>query len=462
MAVRPVNDPDFWWHLRTGQLILQNHAVFHTDPYSFTRPGQPWINHEWLSELMIYGVYRAGAWAGLILTFAAVTAATLLLVFLRSAGRPYIAAGVTLWAALISAPTWGIRSHTLSLLLASVFLLLIDKAFSRPKLLWWTVPLTLLWVNLHGEYALGAGLLVLSLLGGILDVLCGSDLWFRAKPRLTTLAAVVVACALVVPLNPAGLKMYWYPFETLRSQAMQKYISEWSSPSFHDPSNFPLLLMILAIMSGLALSSRKLRPGSFLFLLVTLALALHSARHTGIFVLVAAPLLSQLIPSFGDHSSRSLTPTPANSAPPKLLANAAILIAFFIFAGVRIRQIVQQQPQAEINEFPARAVAYIERNRPPGPILNYDNWGGYLIWKLYPQCPVFVDGRMDLYGDAFLDDLAAAYYVRTDHWQQDLERWQIRTVLLPPHAPLVSALRLKPEWHQVYTDHLALIMTREK
>src|ERR1700676_547839 len=70
MAARNVTDPDLWWHLRTGQLILQNHALFHTDPYSFTRFGQPWINHEWLSEVLLFGLYRVAGFGGLTVAFA--------------------------------------------------------------------------------------------------------------------------------------------------------------------------------------------------------------------------------------------------------------------------------------------------------------------------------------------------------------------------------------------------------
>ena len=81
MAAAAVTDPDVWWHLRTGQLILQNHSLFHTDPYSFTRFGQPWINHEWLSEVLLFGLYRVAGFGGLIVAFAVVIAATFLLVF---------------------------------------------------------------------------------------------------------------------------------------------------------------------------------------------------------------------------------------------------------------------------------------------------------------------------------------------------------------------------------------------
>src|SRR4029077_3034603 len=106
MAARGMADPDAWWHLRTGQLILQNHALFHSDPFSFTRFGEPWVNHEWLSDVLLFGIYRNAGIGGLIVTFAATVAASFLLVYIRSAGRPYLAALMTLWGAVASASTW--------------------------------------------------------------------------------------------------------------------------------------------------------------------------------------------------------------------------------------------------------------------------------------------------------------------------------------------------------------------
>ena len=133
MAARGITDPDVWWHLRTGQLILQNHSLFHTDPYSFTRFGQPWINHEWLSEILLFGLYRVAGFGGLIVAFAVVIAATFLMVFARSAGRPYLASLMTLWGAVASAPSWGVRPQMFSLLLASIFLVLLEASERPPQ-----------------------------------------------------------------------------------------------------------------------------------------------------------------------------------------------------------------------------------------------------------------------------------------------------------------------------------------
>src|SRR5690348_13755563 len=86
MAARPVTDPDVWWHLKTGELIVQTHHIFHADPYSFTRASHPWVNHEWLSEVLLFGVYRLAGYAGLTILFAAITTFAFFLAYRRCNG----------------------------------------------------------------------------------------------------------------------------------------------------------------------------------------------------------------------------------------------------------------------------------------------------------------------------------------------------------------------------------------
>jgi hypothetical protein len=460
MGARSVTDPDVWWHLRTGQLIIQNHGVFHADPYSFTRFGQPWVNHEWLSDVLIFGVYRLAGWGGLIVTFAAVIASTLLLVFLRCPGHPFAAAVITILGATASATTWGVRPQMFSLLLASVFLLIAERSDEHPNFLWWTVPLMLLWVNLHAGYAMGIVLLALFLVGGFLDVAFGFEEWPRAAPRLRRLGLVLAACLAVVPLNPNGVRLYSYPLQTLHSASMQNYIDEWLSPNFHELRYLPLLLMLLFLMVALSFSPRCLRPRELVLLLVTMSAALRSIRHIPIFVLVAVPLLSGLAQAWLRERGASALPglRRIQSAGRTMLVNAIVLAAFAIFSLARVRSVVDQQAATEAQNFPAAAAFFISTEQPPGPILNYDNWGGYFIWKLYPEYRVYVDGRADLYGDSFLDDFASSYYL-SNHWSGPLRQWQIRTVVLPSDAPLVTGLRSTAGWKQVYADSQAVILT---
>jgi hypothetical protein len=457
MSARSVTDPDVWWHLRTGELIIQTHSVPRADPYSFTRFGQPWVNHEWLSDVMIFTLYRWAGWGGLIVAFASIIGAALLLVFLRCPGHPFTAALITVLGAVASAATWGVRPQMLSLLLASILLLILESSDQHPNRVWWAIPLMMLWVNLHGGYAMGIALLALFPAGGALDVVFGFERWPRAAPQLRRLALVLAACLAVVPLNPNGVRMYWYPLQTLHSASMQNYINEWFSPNFHELKYLPLLLMILAILVGLTLSPRRLRPRELVLVLATLLAALRSARHIPIFVLVAVPLLSALASDWPGEGAavgiRRRRPVART-----MLVNAIVLAAFAIFVLAHFRSVVRQQRAAEAQHFPETAASFILKNAVPSPIMNHYNWGGYLIWRLYPEYRVYMDGRADLYGDSFLDEFAASYYLK-QHWGEPLRKWGIRTVFLPRDAPLVTALLSTPGWKRIYVDSQGVILT---
>jgi hypothetical protein len=183
MAARNVTDPDIWWHLKTGQYIAEHKSVPHTDPFSYTRAGEPWVTHEWLTELLLYELQRTTGWGGLIVTFAAVLAAAVLLLYLRCGRAPYVAGVATLCAAWATMPVWGVRPQVLSLLLTSLWLLILERSDRNPRLLWWTLPLTLLWVNLHAGFALGLALSALFLAGEWIERALGQSSLARSADR---------------------------------------------------------------------------------------------------------------------------------------------------------------------------------------------------------------------------------------------------------------------------------------
>ncbi len=469
MAVRGVADPDIWWHLRTGQLIAQTHAVFRTDPYSFTRYGQPWVDHEWLSQVLIFGLYKLAGWSGLIVGFAFVTAAAFMIVYLRCPAHPYVAGVITVIGASASAPSWGVRPQMLTLLLASVLLLILERSYQRPNLLWWTPTLMLLWVNLHAGYALGIALLLVFLIGDALDAAFGfKENYIGAGwpylARMRNLAAIIVVCIAIVPLNPYGTRMYAYPFETLRSPAMQTYIGEWFSPNFHDHDYWPLLLMILLTIALPAVSPRRLSPREILLLCFATYAALRSVRHIPIYSIIAIPILSATALAWleGLRVARRFRIQATHLTRAKMCFNATLLAGMLVFMLARVRFVASRQSETEAAKFPATAVSFLAAHRPPSPVLNHYNWGGYFIWKLYPEYKVFVDGRADLYGDAFMNELASTYYLKGSSWQKTFEEWGIKTVALPPDAPLVTALAALPDWKTIYADNQAVILTKAK
>lgn len=456
MSARSVTDPDVWWHLKTGELIAQTRSVPHVDSFSFTRAGYPWVAHEWLSELFIYGIYCVSGWGGLIVVFALIVSAAFFLVYLRSAPDPYSSGVVVLLGAWATAPIWGVRPQVLSLLLTSLWFLLLERSERNPRLLWWTLPLTVLWVNLHAGFALGLALLLLFLAGEFFEQFTSS------RPsdhmRLRALAVTFLFDLLLVPLNPNGAKMYFYPVDTLRSRAMQNYIAEWASPNFHHAEYIPFLLLLLATTASLACARVRSRPRDILLLMVSAFAALSSIRMIPLFALVAVPILSRPVEIWARPDRRQRS-SPRMPLPHAGLLNVLILVSLAAFVGFQLNHIVRRQPQVEAQHFPEGAVAYLQAHPATGPLFNLYDWGGYVIWKLSPRPPVFIDGRADLYGESLMREFADTYDLKRD-WQKALQTWQIGAVLVNPDCALAVALQHAPGWQVRYSDSQAVVLER--
>ncbi len=454
MAARNVVDPDIWWHLKTGEWITQHRAIPHVDPFSYTRAGQPWIAHEWLSELLIYVLYRVAGAGGLIVVFALIHCAAFFLLYVRCGPNRFVSGAITVWGALATATLWGVRPQIISLLFASLWILILERSERKPELLWWTLPLLLLWVNLHAGFALGLGFLGLFLLGELFENVFASSS-STSNARLRALSLMLLLNLLLVPLNPNGAKMLWYPLETLRSKAMQASINEWASPNFHRGDQWPFLLLLLAAFAMLAWSRVRVRPRDVLLLSASAFAGLSSIRMIPFFVLVAVPVISRSFTSGLGREQSSIRQRPAAFA----VLNGVILLAMTGFVSLHLAQVIRRQPEAEATYFPAGAVAYLAAHPAVGPIFNYYDWGGYLIFKLYPGTRVYIDGRADLYGDQLMEQRADTDYLR-DGWQQSLAQWKIRTVIAPEDSPLATGLRRVPGWMVSYEDSKSIILSR--
>ena len=478
MTVREIGDPDFWWHLSTGKYIIETRAVPRVDVFSGTVAGQPWVAHEWLSDVFTYVLFVLGAYPALTLAFSAIITLAFVFVFARSNGKPYVAALALLLAALATAPTWGVRPQMISLLLTSVFLWVLDRwlvivsreaakqspsnAEARSKSIWILVPLMLLWVNLHSGYALGLAVIAVYLIGEFV-----SHLASRPAPPIThhspfvTLSLVFVACLVVVPLNPNGATMYVYPFETLTSRAMQAYIQEWFSPDFHLIEFQPFAWLLLATLAAVGLSGKRIALTQILLLVGSGYAGLRSARNIPIFAIIAAPILAEHL--WRIVETRGWATALAGSAQTlrrMSILNWTILLVVLAAGIARVEIVFANQGATERAKFPAAAVDFLQTQKVTGTIFNSYDWGGYLIWRLYPRARVFIDGRADAYGDAFIENVYLKAYRGGTDWRAPLDRYNVRVVLIEPTAPLAARLAQDTAWKKAYADSQAVVFER--
>jgi hypothetical protein len=439
---------DFWWHLRTGQLLYATHAIPRSDPFSFTFAGQRWITHEWLSELLLYAAYRFGGYAAVLALFGLITAAAYWLAFRCAEGPLYTRLPVLALAVWAAHPTFLVRPQVFTLCLFSLFCFVLEThcrtSAWRPLL---ALPLlTIPWVNLHGGYIIGPAVILLFLAGYVLDAMADARARQNLRTRAAHLGAAALACLLVVPLNPNGLRLYTYPFETLRSPAQQTLLLEWQPPNPMQRLFFPFFLLVGMTVLALALRRKTLRPGEILFITFFAGAALHSMRHMALFSVACIPLLS----------GWRLAPLPWRIPLPLRYAAFVVLV---LLCGWRWRAGMAGAATFERTRFPADAVTFLERSRPAGQIFNAYSFGGYLVWRLYPEYRVYVDGRADLYGDSFLARFNELYQGQADPQPEFLRR-DIRTVLVEPGAPIAGLLSITRGWRKVYQDPVAVIYMR--
>ncbi len=466
MAVRETLDPDMWWHLRTGELILESGIPTH-DLFSFTVPEHEWVTHEWLSQAFMWVVYDVAGLSGLIIIFAFLIAVTFWLLYLSCEGRPYLAAFVVLLSAIASAIVWGARPQIFNLLLTAVFLFIIErwrKGEISTKALWWLPVLTILWANLHSGYLLGIVLI------GTYAVGEAAQRWWLPDnerslgwPAVRQLFLVAFVSFIAAVLNPSGVELWIYPFLTLGSPAMQAYIQEWHSPDFHLSYFWPFVVMMgLGVISWIY-SAEKPTFSDYLLFFGTAATGLISARNIPIFSLIATPVIARHLLSALSNTAvyptliGEQTDTSSPNRTMVIINWVVLLIAIFgAFIWTANTLIVNEEEIALI--YPVTAVDYLhESGLAEQHGYNSYNWGGYLIWR---DVPVFVDGRADVYGDDFLFYYRRAFELQPN-WQEPLDSYDVDYVIMEHNSPLSTVLSDSSSWQEVYADDLARIFIRD-
>ena len=466
MGVQTPFGPDTWWHLKAGQVMVESGHILQTDLFSYTRYGTHWVNHSWLSQVILYLLFSRFGYAGLRALMGAVVAVALALVYSQMEGNPFARAPVLLLAAWTAAPVWLVRPRIFSFLFtAVVYYLLYLYKWHGVNRLWLLPPLFALWVNLHAGYALGFIVLIGFIVGEMLNNLSPGPDPCVEWGRLGMMALYLLLSLLALVLNPNTTRMWVYPFQTAGMRFLQNHIQEWQSPNFHSLHTQPFIWMLLALVAAVGLSGRRV-DGSDLVLTCGLAYAaLLAARNVAPFALVAAPALSRHVAAalrrWGEAARERgwLRPHPRpGSAASLALAslNWWLLLLALIAAAAKVYPPLTPalNEKAQRAYLPLDAVRWIEQHRPAGKMFNHYNWGGYLIWRLWPDYRVFVDGRTYLYGDEFL----LHQYMNAS--PETLDAWKVNLVLTRPDDPLVAHLACTDGWQETYHDEIAAIWTR--
>jgi len=461
-----IRDPDFWWHLRTGQLILDRGGLLGTDPFTYTATSHHWVMHEWLTEVLFALLHSAGGLALIVVVLSVVTWLSLVAVALRARlERPHnatVALGLLL-AVIAGYPIWGPRAQMLTFALTALVLLLVERHLRRGgRAVWGLVPLFLVWSNLHSGFIIGAAFIALIIAAEDLAGLLGIP---GAAPaaRVRELLWVGLACLAVVVVNPNGPVIYLYPFQTQGSSAQQALILEWQSPDFHDTVLLPFGLMLLSLAVMVAVN-RRLTPRDAVLALSTTALALQSVRHVALFVAAVTPLWIQQAELSRRRlgawwSARRRGGRRWTAPPPRLMRVTSVSVLVLLgtlWAGrLAVAASTRENSAFYAADYPVCAANWLQSGPAGLRIFNQYGEGGYLAGRLASHGDrVFIFGDAALMGDPLLREYGGVETV-SPGWEQTLSSTHTDLVLFDRGTALDHALLASPYWTRVYRDGLS-------
>ena len=445
-------DADFWWHLRTGQLIVESGIPWH-DPFSWTAAGKAWVTHEWLSEVVIYGVESTLGYAGNVLLFGAVAGGALLVAYglgrrLGAGTKPLVL--MMLPATLVMARFVAVRPQEFTWLLFAVFVYVLqrhDEGEAMP--LWVLPPLMALWANLHLGFVYG-------LMAVAVWTLVQAGRWLRTRAvDLRTPLLVAGACLLATFANPHGPAILLYPMQYMQGNTQRSLILEWQRPDFTSVINIPITLTI--VLLALSLPWQRRRPFLAVLSLPVIAFSFQAMRNEPFAVLLLLPVAASALSDRWRPASRAGDSGATFPALPGVALVGALAACVLAIAPSFGASLSGFRPSSD--GYPAGGAAFVASQHPGARLFNDYNWGGYLIDRLYPNTPVFIDGREEFYGSEIMGDYVSVWKVKPG-WDDLLSQYGAEVVMIPRDSDLAGALRSSNSWREEFTGPIEAVFVR--
>jgi hypothetical protein len=458
-------DFDLWARLAVGSIVFQTGHVLRQDIFSYLPTKPLWIDHEWGTGVVLYGLAKWFGEYGIFLAKGLLLYATLLMVLktIKAGGDKkspsplyFVFLGYALFPGIASL----VRSQMFTYLFFSIWIYGIERLRRNQGKILWLFPATMLvWVNVHGGFVAGLGLVVLYAVGDLLN-----------RRSLRPYLWIALSVLPVTLINPYGFALWRYMAEA--SFMPRPFITEWRPLSLAGPKQIiwgiPLHIntgfMVLAVMGvlvGVRALLRKQKPDwtRVVVLAGLCVLGVRHQRHVVFFTLAAAALLHGQFDSLLDPL-RALWAQILPKHGSKIQTGAhwglgfALPVVFFMLLIPKLSYRMNIDPRM----FPVGSLEFIKQNGLSGNLATAFDWGSYASWKLHPQCKVMVDGR---YEEVYPDEVfqvAIRFAVRQGDWWEALARFPTDIVVLPKAFYAARDLAHLPEWQPVYEDPVSVVL----
>ena len=483
-AVEPCLDWDTWWHLRVGQYIVDEQKLPDHDPFSQLGREQniPWTAYSWLYELMLYGAFRAGDAAGVLIfrhLLFSLAFGGMAWFFLRHSWNHWLGLGVLGLVTISLLPFSSERPWHFTIFFTTLTLhavLILRDGVSLRRCLW--VPLIyVLWANIHIQFVMGFALLGLGWLVTLIE--------WRIKRDQTTrlvmwrLFILGVICTLATLITPFHYRLYIVVWEYASQTRALKLVMELQPPVLTEWYNWPLIVLLLA--ASYRTAQRGYRLWDIVLLASALFFSMRMQRDLWYGVLAAGAVVVR-------EQRRTPPPAPPRNgegSKPFVLSPSAlrggvgegfspwqvaivVVLALLLMRGVWEAGLSRGKTieKCHAETYPVKAAQFVREQHYSGPLFNDFDWGGYLIWAL-PEYPVSMDGRTNLYGE---ERLIRSFdtWAGESGWENNPELQKANVIIAPKKRkekefPLTELLRGMPQrWRIIYEDDTAAVFESVK
>ena len=479
---------DFWWHLKAGEIIVNTRSIPKTDLFSFTAAGQPFILQNWLVEVIYYGTYRVGGLPLLVFLNAMLLVAALLPVYdlcRQATDKLRLAVITALLPAVLLLYFGSVRSQVFSFAIFAIYYwVLSNYRRSKSDRLWLLPLLMIVWVNVHGAFILGLGLIAIFLGCEFLRrVGYGERSDTMSFRWLTRLALFLVLTIIATIVNPEVLRIYSYVRAVATNPASQQLVLEWQPPRINEALSIvlffgPFFITWLALMSA----SRKPELVELVLVLTFSILGLGSIRNGVWFALIAGPLLARYVPTIdfswitqalrrfkgGRRFLDSIAARRERTAPIRYRLNRQIAVLLLTITVLVCPWVYPHLGNPAFGNTlwekstPVSAMDYIQDHELEGNIYHPQIYGDYLIWRLWPEQRSFVDGRVHLFSNSVIRDYRMAFV--DTHWEERLSQYDIRYLLLSKeedeNRAIIASARDGGRWNVLYEDATSILFDR--
>jgi len=465
------SDGDLGRHITLGRIILEREEIPTIDEFSHTRRGNPFSPHEWIAEVIFALAYNWFGLSGVVvfcgallgLVFWLLTYRVLLIT--RSTPITLILVVIGLAASRIH---WLARPHIFTFLF---LLLLVELLQSGMRFRWKVIfysLLQLLWVNTHGAFVSGLVVLGVFIAGDILQSLVREHRNVITRQVIEYLVLMLLGL-LISLINPDGINIWITIFGFLSNRYLVSHTAEYQPPILYQTGVIPFTILLVLSLVCIIFTWNKLSFHKLLLLVLFGFFGITSGRNIPLFILLALPILAEgfspFFPRFRMQLDAQLS---LNEHENTVNHNPVIYLVFlfvlsFAFGGL-VYKILPGLSDRNIHspeKFPVAAVEWLQSHPQKGNVFNEFMWGGYLLFKAYPNIPVFIDGQTDFYGEALTRDYEVIIN-GWDGWDQKLLTYQVDWVLVRPDSGLWKVIKdQKDVWVVIYTDATSAIARRK-